>query len=111
METIEKVIIKDCCIGEVQWGPDSDFPWAKGVFTPSPEFERFAKYFRPFPNKDGARGKWLQVGLLSEDGIASSDLIFENTSTGEKSYICGIVLFEDGTASWQFSLEPLDETV
>jgi hypothetical protein len=104
--TKDRVYFGDTFIGFLVWSPDSDFPWAKGTFIPSENFQQFLGYFTEI---DDCEGQWLREDLLAQIGITTSmlRLIPENENREEINYLHTLVLFENNLASWRLGDRPL----
>ena len=97
MATKEKVLIDGHVIGEVEWGPASDFPWAKGFFTEGPDFSSFAHYFQPTTSDERS----LAIERLIDDGYPASCLLFVCEEHDETTPIQALMIRTNGTASWR----------
>lgn len=102
----EKLFIGDKLIGELEWGPGGDFPWAKGSFIPSDEFQFFTQYVEVIAGPDGLSVNRLDILALETAGYKSADL--KIIDGDEISYLVGLDYYADGTAYWRFSMSPFD---
>lgn len=103
----EKLKIRNQYIGDLEWGPDGDFPWAKGKFSPAKDFERFRHFFEKLDTPNGSVVNSLNIIELEKAGYKSTDLTIGEDD--DVSYLVGLNLYEDGTAYWRFSMSADDE--
>lgn len=107
MSQTEKLFIADTLIGELKWGNDGDFPWAKGWFMPSVEFKLFEKYFENVIGYNDESYCRLDIVALENAGYKSADLKIDDGV--DICYLVGLNYYKDGSAAWRFSMSPFDE--
>lgn len=107
MERSEKLFIADTLIGELQWGNDGDFPWAKGWFIPSPAFKSFEIFFENVKSSNDESYRRLDIFALEKAGYTSADLKIDDGV--DICYLVGLNYYADGSAAWRFSMSPLED--
>lgn len=103
----DKLRIRGQYIGDLIWSPGSDFPWAKGKFSPGKDFEQFLRFFERIETLNGNVVNRLNFVELENAGYRSSD--FTIGECDDVSYLVGLDYYDDGTAYWRFSMSPFDE--
>lgn len=107
MSHTEKLFIADKLIGELKWGNDGDFPWAKGWFIPSPEFKLFEEFFESVRGNNDELYYRLDILALEKAGYKSADLKIDDGV--DICYLVGLNYCADGSAAWRFSMSPLED--
>lgn len=102
MASIQHLEIAGEQVGRLEWGPNSDFPWAKGKWIPLETFQKYEQYLSPTNNNYRS----LDFSQLLDAGISSTQLrLIPDKDNNDIEYLHGLVLGDDDYAAWRFGEE------